>query len=128
MDETTKHLHLDVRDADASVPFYAALLGVPPTRPSDGQAVFSLESPPLVITLERWTHRRAPAPAHYDLVVTEPEHVGEAAMALRRAGVSLRLEDAGIRASDPDGHAWRIRFVPTAKGRGVLPGAGPPNR
>jgi catechol-2,3-dioxygenase len=125
MEETT-HLRLDVRNADLSVPFYAALLGVPPSRPSDGRAVFAVESPPLVLTLEQRAHKRAPAPTRHDLVVTEPEHVGDAAMALRRAGVRLRLEDQGIEACDPDGHAWRIRFVPTAKGRAVVPGAGPP--
>jgi hypothetical protein len=121
MEETT-HLRLDVRDANLSVPFYAALLGVPPSRPSDGRAVFSVESPPLVLTLERLAHRRGPTPARYDLVVTEPEHVGDAVRALRRAGVRLRLEDQGIEAYDPDGHAWRIRFVPNAKGRAVVPG------
>jgi hypothetical protein len=38
---------------------------------------------------------------------------------LRRAGVRLRLADEGIEAHDPDGNAWRVRFVPSSKGRAV---------
>jgi hypothetical protein len=59
----------------------------------------------------------------FALVVNEPQQVGHAAIALRRAGIQLRLEDDGIEASDPDGNAWRVRFVPSAKGRAVV-GAG----
>jgi catechol 2,3-dioxygenase-like lactoylglutathione lyase family enzyme len=54
------------------------------------------------------------------LVVNEPEHVGHAAIALRRAGVRLRLGDQGIEAHDPDGNTWRVSFVPTAKSRSVV--------
>ena len=56
----------------------------------------------------------------YSLVVNEPREVGHAAIALRRAGVPLRLQDEGIEARDPDGNAWRVRFVPSAKGRAVV--------
>jgi catechol 2,3-dioxygenase-like lactoylglutathione lyase family enzyme len=121
---TTTHLHLGVDDADSSAAFYEALFGVRPERLAGGQAVFALDSPPLVLTLEK-RHRRGAAPRRttgpgFDLIVTEPEHVGDAALALRRAGVRLRLEDRGIEARDPDGNAWRIRFVPSAKSRAVV--------
>jgi len=55
----------------------------------------------------------------FSLVVTQPQHVGHAAIALRRAGVQLRLEDQAIEAEDPDGNAWRVRFVESAPGRSV---------
>jgi hypothetical protein len=46
--------------------------------------------------------------------------VGTAAIALRRAGVPLRIYDQGIEAKDPDGIPWRVRFVPSAAGRAVV--------
>ncbi len=138
------HIHLDSDDLPQSIAFYAALLGAPPSRQSDNVAVFEFDSPPLVLTLEqRALDRRArnrlrhgaelsrardaaligatpPPHSQYALVVSEPQQVGHAAIALRRAGVPLRLQDAGIEATDPDGNAWRVRFVPTAKGRTVV--------
>lgn len=136
------HIHLDVGDADRSTLFYEALFGAPPATRDSSLSVFEFESPPLVLTLRARQSgagasartprgpRRARAPGtrrrmfgphpRYALVVTEPEHVGTAAIALRRAGVRLRLEDQGIEASDPDGNAWRVRFVPFARERTVV--------
>ena len=114
------HIHLDADDLARSAAFYEALLGSPPARLSDSVAIFEFDSPPLVLTLEQ----RGPAArakvsprgnvrhlrkAHDDsvqqgtyprfaLVVNEPAQVGRAAIALRRAGVQLRLEDEGIEA------------------------------
>lgn len=135
------YIHFDSDDLPQSTAFYEALLGAPPSRRSAGVAVFEFDSPPLVLTLEqRAPGRRArtragrsvrpsrtddedlqsSARSQYALVVTEPQEVGHAAIALRRAGVALRLQDAGIEARDPDGNAWRVRFVPSAKGRAVV--------
>jgi hypothetical protein len=116
------------------------LLGAPPSRQSANVAVFEIDSPPLVLTLEQSSSKRkvrvtSAAKAsricddedspidgrlQYALVVSEPREVGHAAIALRRAGVPLRLQDEGIEAKDPDGNAWRVRFVPSAKGRTVV--------
>jgi catechol 2,3-dioxygenase-like lactoylglutathione lyase family enzyme len=136
------HIHLDVDDAVQSTAFYEALLGAPPARRSAGEAVFESDSPPLVLTLaNRPPSRRARARraidvepprkrkrgragscanAGFSLLVTEPSHVGTAAIALRRAGVPLRIYDQGIEAKDPDGNPWRVRFVPSAAGRAVV--------
>jgi catechol-2,3-dioxygenase len=119
------HIHLDVDDAARSAAFYEALLGAPPARRSAGEAVFESDSPPLVLTLaNRPLSRRAKArraiDAGFALLVTEPSHVGTAAIALRRAGVPLRIYDQGIEAKDPDGNPWRVRFVPSAAGRAVV--------
>ena len=122
------HIHLDVDDACQSATFYEALLGAPPARQSSVAAVFDFDSPPLVLTVEERGHgkhaRRAAraarqGSARFSLVVTQPQHVGIAAIALRRAGVQLRLEDSAIEAEDPDGNAWQVRFVESAPGRFV---------
>jgi catechol 2,3-dioxygenase-like lactoylglutathione lyase family enzyme len=138
-------IQLNVADADHSAKFYVALLGASPTRRDSESAVFELDSPPLLLTLTRTSaaleaadpvgggaakKARSPsapefrAHARFALVVTEPEHVGHAAIALRRAGVPLRLEDAGIATHDPDGNGWRVRFVPFARAPAVLTIAG----
>ncbi|MGO9837976.1 MAG: VOC family protein [Polyangiaceae bacterium] len=136
------HIHLDADDLTRSAAFYEALLGSPPSRRSGSVAIFEFDSPPLVLTLEQRPPRERPrvspaanarpgrrrsdpdlalrASPRFALVVNEPQQVGYAAIALRRAGVQLRLEDEGIEAKDPDGNAWRVRFVPSAKGRAVV--------
>jgi catechol 2,3-dioxygenase-like lactoylglutathione lyase family enzyme len=131
---------VEADDTDRSTAFYEALLGVPPGQRSETTAVFDLDSPPLVLTVQQRRQRgvasdrrrmvRAHVPGgrhgsepakgfRYTLVVNEPRHVGDAAIALRRAGVRLRLEDQGIEARDPDDNSWRVRFVATAAGRAV---------
>jgi catechol 2,3-dioxygenase-like lactoylglutathione lyase family enzyme len=133
------HIHLDADDLVRSSAFYEALLGAPPSRRSGSVAIFEFDSPPLVLTLEqrplaarakvtgnvgqrRRRHDESLPRPHprFALVVNEPQQVGHAAIALRRAGVQLRLEDEGIEAKDPDGNAWRVRFVASAKGRAVV--------
>jgi catechol 2,3-dioxygenase-like lactoylglutathione lyase family enzyme len=135
-------IHLDVGDAEQSVIFYEALLGARPARPVPGTAVFDLESPPLILTVEQRGTARAitlgPAPerkvgrgrgrgkkrgaslARFDLLVNDARHVGDAAIALRRAGARLLLQDRGIEAHDPDGNAWRVRLAPAAKRRTLV--------
>jgi catechol 2,3-dioxygenase-like lactoylglutathione lyase family enzyme len=119
------HIYLGVEDVEQSSSFYEALLGGPPSSRDAGVRVFELDAPPLVLTLEnrgRTGVSRAHSRAHaFALVVLDPEHVGKAAIALRRAGARLRLQDEGIEARDPDGNTWKIRFVPWAKARAVVP-------
>jgi catechol-2,3-dioxygenase len=115
-----KHIELDVRHANQSAAFYTALLRCQPDRLDEATAHFELESPPLALTLTRATRARKLAHGRYALVVTQPEEVGRAAIALRRAGIALRLEDSGIMTEDPDGNGWRVRFVPFARESAVL--------
>lgn len=145
------HIHLGVCDAVRSTAFYEALLGATPACRDRTTAVFDLDSPPLILTVEQRSRAslatgsspatvgiaggsstrrpsggsrgcgRAPSAAsRFDLLLDEPRLIGDVAIALRRAGVRLRLEDEGIEAHDPDGNAWRVRFVPSTKGRAVL--------
>jgi len=132
------HIHLGVGDTARSAAFYEALLGAPPASRSGDTTVFESDTPPLVLTLQAHLpvrpmrgqkgpprplkNRRPSSPPHnrFALVVPEPELVGKAAVALWRAGASLRLQDQGIEAHDPDGNAWRVQFVPSAKARAVV--------
>ena len=110
------HIHLGVEDANRSAAFYEALLGTPPTRRCPLAAIFELETPPLILTLER---AERSTPSRFSLLVIEPQHVADAAIALRRAGIRLRLEDEGVEANDPDGNAWTVRLAPSGTGRNV---------
>lgn len=112
-------IHLDVRDAERSIAFYEALLAVGAERRGQRRAVFDLDSPPLVLVIDRHSQR---SPEHrFELVVDDPRAIGATAIALRRAGVRLRLEDRGIQALDPDGNAWTVRLDPANAGRTVVP-------
>jgi hypothetical protein len=114
-------IELHVEDADRSADFYAALLQAKADRSQGLAAVFDVESPPLTLTLTpRTTGGPKRSLARFALVVTRPEDIGLAAIALRRAKVKLRLEDAGIVTQDPDGNGWRVRFVPSARAAAVL--------
>ena len=115
------HIYLGVEDVEQSSYFYEALLGGPPASQDTGVRIFELDAPPLVLTLENRRRAAAARPHGFALVVLDPEHVGKAAIALRRAGARLRLQDEGIEARDPDGNTWKIRFVPWAKARAVVP-------
>jgi catechol 2,3-dioxygenase-like lactoylglutathione lyase family enzyme len=116
-----KHVVVRAGDVFRSAAFYEALLGVPPVVRRDGLAVFELESSSLSLTLEDHPRiRRAPPHPAFALVVPEPQHVGDAAIRLRRARVQLMVADHGIDVKDPDGNAWCVRFVPSARGPAVV--------
>jgi catechol 2,3-dioxygenase-like lactoylglutathione lyase family enzyme len=134
------HIRLGVEDASHSVAFYEALLGAAPAHRSTNEAVFEFDSPPLVLTVEECPRTRRLKPrrgihpggarasadgpeAHggkFALYVAEPNHVGDAAIRLRRAGIRLRVGDEGIEVHDPDGNAWRVRFVPSTPVQAVV--------
>ena len=112
-------IHLGVCDAGRSAAFYEALLGATPSRRDAMTAVFELDSPPLVLTVEQDPRAKPDVRSRFALFVDEPRLIGDVAIALRRAGVRLRLEDEGIETHDPDGNAWRVRFAPSTRGRSV---------
>ncbi len=117
------HIVLRVDDVARSAVFYEALLGAAPARQGGGVAVFELESPPLLLAVEdrpRLRHSSARRPARFALVLSQPQHIGDAAIRLRRRGIRLRVEDQGIEAHDPDGNVWRVRFVPSAESPAVV--------
>jgi catechol 2,3-dioxygenase-like lactoylglutathione lyase family enzyme len=143
-------IQLRVDDALRAAVFYEALLDAPPTLRSALSAVFDLDTPPLVLTLEeRPRARRAntrresasrpgafghDAPiesrtgARLALVLGEPKQIGDVAIRLRRAGVRLWIQDEGLEAHDPDGNAWRVQCVPAVLGRAVVTALADPCR
>lgn len=117
------HIRLGVDDASHSVAFYEALLGAPPAHRTANDAVFDFDSPPLVLTVEefrRANRAKSRSATRFALFVAEPNHVGDTAIRLRRAGIRLRIEDQGIEALDPDGNAWRVRFLPSTPVQAVV--------
>jgi catechol 2,3-dioxygenase-like lactoylglutathione lyase family enzyme len=102
-------IDLRVRNAEKSAAFYEALLCAGPARRTASTAFFDTDSPPLVLTVEETA--RAAAKSRFALWVESPRRVGNTAIALRRAGARLRLEDRGLEVVDPDGNAWRIRLA-----------------
>jgi catechol 2,3-dioxygenase-like lactoylglutathione lyase family enzyme len=136
------YIRLDVDEASESIAFYQALLGAAPTRQSGSVTVFAFDSPPLILTVEerrclrqskvgrpiesgspRASRAEPPqlgAEARFSFIVPEPQHVGDAALRLRRAGVRLRIEDRGISVHDPDGNTWRVSFVPSMGGPTIV--------
>jgi catechol 2,3-dioxygenase-like lactoylglutathione lyase family enzyme len=138
---TKIHIRLGVINPERSVKFYSALLSAPPTERTPATALFDLDSPPLVLIVQQrpQAQRRAGHGARpqgqpktgdarfefcphsrFVLMVNDPRQIGDTCIALRRAGVPLRLEDQGIEVADPDQNSWRVRFVPSAKGRIVV--------
>ncbi|MGD0675479.1 MAG: VOC family protein [Polyangiaceae bacterium] len=121
-------ISISAQDTAEAVVFYEALLGTGPARRDSVAATFDVSSPALLLTIEqvpplepvragsapRKLARRAPA-ERFILCVREPQRVGEVAIALRRAGIRLRLEDRGVKAHDPDGNTWEVRFSPDLK-------------
>jgi catechol 2,3-dioxygenase-like lactoylglutathione lyase family enzyme len=107
-------IELRVRNADKSAAFYEALLSAKPAHRTASMASFETDRPPLVLTVEE-TRRGGGRRSRFSLWVETPRQVGDTAIALRRAGASLRLEDRGLEALDPDGNAWRIRLASPAR-------------
>lgn len=112
-------IYLRVANAGQSVAFYEALLGVPPTRSNAGTVVFESDAPALLLILETCPGVSS-SHARYALVVPEPERIGQTAIALRRAGARLSVQDQGLEVRDPDGNEWRVRLVPFTQTRVVV--------
>jgi catechol 2,3-dioxygenase-like lactoylglutathione lyase family enzyme len=120
-------IQLGVEDLPRSAAFYEALLNAKPAHASAAAVVFDIDAPPLSLTLQardmgRRAGRKRPPPRRFEIVVPEPEQVGAAAVALRRAGARLRFLDRRIEATDPDGNVWRVLFEPRAAARSVSAG------
>ena len=109
---------LQVRNTDQSAAFYEALLDTKPARRTASLASFETESPPLFLTVEQAA--RSGTRSCFALWVESPRRVGTTAIALRRTGARLRLQDRGIEAVDPDGNAWRIRLASSVTGQAAV--------
>jgi catechol 2,3-dioxygenase-like lactoylglutathione lyase family enzyme len=113
-------IHLGVADVKRSATFYEAFLGGHPRLRERTMVVFELAAPPLVLMIFAHPEPEELAPVCYALDVPKPQHVGATAVALRRIGARLRLQDAGIEVCDPDGNLWKIRFAPREREMAVV--------
>lgn len=120
--ETTRfHISLDVGDLAASVAFYRDLLAIDPDKLHDGYARFTLDAPPVVLSLVQRGCGRAPSGpqrvSHMGFRLESGEQVDAARRRLTAAGRALR-EEPGARCcyalqnkfwvNDPDGNEWEF--------------------
>jgi catechol 2,3-dioxygenase-like lactoylglutathione lyase family enzyme len=114
------HVSLPVRELQASVSFYEALLGAPPTKTRQGYARFEAIDAGLVLALNERDDAEALPGAHFGIRRDDPGAVAAEATRLEMAGLTLRREDATTCcyavqdkawAIDPDGNAWEIYAV-----------------
>jgi catechol 2,3-dioxygenase-like lactoylglutathione lyase family enzyme len=120
--ERRAHVGLAVRDLDASVAFYRALLDVAPSKRRAGYAKFEPADPSLNLTLNAEPDRplAQPRSQHYGLQVKSTAAVVEATRRLDAHGIPVATEEAvsccyavqdKVWAVDPDGHRWEVFVV-----------------
>jgi len=120
--ERRAHVGLAVRDLDASVAFYRALLDAPPTKRRPGYAKFEPQDPSLNLTLNAEPDRPSAQPRsqHYGLQVKSTAAVAEATRRLDAHGIPTTTEESAsccyavqdkVWAVDPDGHRWEVFVV-----------------
>ncbi|MGH2959316.1 MAG: ArsI/CadI family heavy metal resistance metalloenzyme [Solirubrobacterales bacterium] len=115
------HLALNVSDIDRSVPFYAALFGIEPSKTKPGYAKFEVTEPALNLTLNA-TGRGEDLGAfnHAGIQVDSTDDVLAAQLRLKAAGLAsfdeldttcCYAKQDKIWVHDPDGTPWEIFTV-----------------
>lgn len=115
------HLNLGTRDLDASVAFYATLLGSPPFKKLDDYALFVTEQPGLELALDLDPEATGvPSGLHFGIATDSPEAVDAQIARLTQAGYPTKIEreetccyanQTKVWASDPEGRRWETYFV-----------------
>jgi catechol 2,3-dioxygenase-like lactoylglutathione lyase family enzyme len=114
------HLNLATRDLDASVAFYATLLGSAPVKSLPDYALFVTEAPGLELALDLDAAAVAGNGQHFGLVVGSADEVDAQAEKLRAAGYAIDVEreetccyanQTKVWASDPEGRRWETYVV-----------------
>lgn len=114
------HISLRTRRLEASVRFYATLLGIAPAKHYDDYALFLASDPPLELALNS-AESVAPAhDTHYGIAVESGTAVDAAIERLRGAGFPVEIEveetccyakQNKVWARDPDGRRWETYAV-----------------
>ncbi|GDY29008.1 ArsI/CadI family heavy metal resistance metalloenzyme [Gandjariella thermophila] len=86
-------LALRVGDLDASIDFYAKLLGVEPTKRRPGYANFAVQRPPLKLVLLQGDPGRATALDHLGIEVESAAEVGHATDRLAALGMETTVQE-----------------------------------
>ena len=114
------HLNLATRDLDASVAFYATLLGARPAKKLPDYALFITERPGLELALDLDAHAHAGRGQHFGIVVESAEEVDAQIARLEEAGYATEIEreetccyanQTKVWASDPEGRRWETYVV-----------------
>jgi catechol 2,3-dioxygenase-like lactoylglutathione lyase family enzyme len=114
------HLNLATRDLDASVAFYATLLGTAPAKTLPDYALFITDNPGLELALDLAGGALAPEGQHFGIVVESVAAVDAQAERLRAAGYAIDVEreatccyanQTKVWASDPEGRRWETYVV-----------------
>ncbi len=114
------HLNLATRDIDASVAFYATLLGAPPAKKLGDYALFVTDQPALELALDLDPDAEAAHGQHFGIVVDTPDDVEAQLMRLADSGYATDVEreetccyasQTKVWASDPEGRRWETYFV-----------------
>lgn len=124
------HVSLHVRDLDASVAFYRAMLGIEPVKHYVDYALFIAGDPSLELALVLDPQTKAAESAHYGIVVDTSDAVAQQIDRLRAAGLPIDVEieetccyavQNKVWATDPDGRRWETYVVlEEVDGRGGL--------
>ncbi len=112
------HIHLRVRDIEASRVFYEALFGEPPVKVRPGYVKFLPALGPVNLAMTEGDGRDRPAAVdHVGIQVDAPQIVTRELERVRAAGLPVRVE-MGVDcchansnkfwATDPDGVQWEI--------------------
>jgi len=114
------HLNLATRDIDASVAFYATLLGAAPAKTRPDYALFITENPGLELALDLDGGAAAAPGQHFGIVVESAEAVDAQVERLQSAGYAIEIEreetccyanQTKVWASDPEGRRWETYVV-----------------
>lgn len=114
------HLAINVRDVEASIPFYKKMFGIEPSKVRTGYAKFDVQNPPLNFTLNQIPFGERGALSHLGIQVASTEDV--LAMRERWAEHGLIIRDEmqtnccyatqdKTWVKDPDGNEWEAFVV-----------------
>jgi catechol 2,3-dioxygenase-like lactoylglutathione lyase family enzyme len=114
------HLNLATRDLDASIAFYATLLGAAPAKSLGDYALFITDQPGLELALDRNADANAAPGQHFGIVVETVDAVDAQIARLQAAGYATDIEreetccyanQTKVWTSDPDGRRWETYVV-----------------
>jgi catechol 2,3-dioxygenase-like lactoylglutathione lyase family enzyme len=114
------HLAINVRDVEASIPFYKKMFGIEPSKVRAGYAKFDVQNPPLNFTLNQVAFSDSGALSHLGIQVASTDDVIAMRGRWANAGLSPREEmqttccyavQDKAWVNDPDGNEWEVFVV-----------------
>jgi catechol 2,3-dioxygenase-like lactoylglutathione lyase family enzyme len=114
------HLNLATRDLNASVAFYATLLGTAPAKQLGDYALFITEQPGLELALDLDEEAKAAPGQHFGIVAETIDAVDAQISRLEVAGYAIEVEreatccyanQTKVWANDPEGRRWETYVV-----------------